>query len=112
MIEWISSDRCTGCNQCVAVCPTNVLQARGDSTPLIARADDCQSCFMCELYCKQDAIFVGGLFDAPTGVTEEQAVAHGWLGQYRKHSGWDEWADQYANEHWRMDRVFALARAS
>jgi hypothetical protein len=36
----------------------------------------------------------------------------GWLGQFRRDSGWGEWAEdpRYRNQHWRMDSVFARAR--
>ncbi|KAF0812655.1 Photosystem I iron-sulfur center [Andreprevotia sp. IGB-42] len=113
MIEWIVSDRCTGCNQCVAVCPTNVLEAASDGPPRIARQEDCQTCFMCELYCQEDAIFVGADCESAQPVDRQAVLAQGLLGQFRRDSGWDEWASdpRYANEHWRMDRVFLLARA-
>jgi NAD-dependent dihydropyrimidine dehydrogenase PreA subunit len=51
MIELVSPNRCTGCNICVAVCPTNVFDASPDGPPVIARQSSCQTCFMCELYC-------------------------------------------------------------
>jgi hypothetical protein len=36
-------------------------------------------------------------------------VASGRLGQYRKHSGWDEWSDRFPNEQWLMEAVFRRA---
>jgi hypothetical protein len=41
-------------------------------------------------------------------IDEAQAIASGSLGQYRRASGWDEYASQprYANEQWRMEGVF------
>ena len=51
MIELISAERCTACNICVSACPTNVFEAVPGGLPRIARQDDCQTCFMCELYC-------------------------------------------------------------
>ena len=56
MIELISATRCTGCNICVTACPTNVFDAVKGSIPVIARKDDCQTCFMCEVWCPEDAL--------------------------------------------------------
>lgn len=114
MIQLIVEDRCVGCNACVEVCPTNVLEAAANGAPLIARQDDCQTCFMCELYCPADAIFVDPDCDAPAPVDEASVVVSGLLGQYRRDSGWGEWAadPRYANAHWRMDGIFARARAA
>jgi hypothetical protein len=33
------------------------------------------------------------------------------LGQYRRQSGWGEWAASKPNEHWRMGEIFERARA-
>ncbi len=65
---------------------------------------------MCELYCQADALFVAPQCDHAVPVSTEEARAL--AGQFRRESGWDEWAGdpRYANEHWRMDRVFARAR--
>jgi hypothetical protein len=45
-------------------------------------------------------------------IDESQALASGTLGQYRRASGWDEYAGdpRYAKEHWRMEGVFLRAR--
>ena len=111
MIEIVDPDRCTGCDICVRVCPTNVFDASAstDGVPLIARQDDCQTCFMCELHCRADAIYVAPDCDRRVSVTAEEVVASGHLGQYRKHSGWDEWAQQFPNEQWLMETVFRRA---
>lgn len=112
MIELIYSDLCNGCGKCVAVCPTNVLAQDTQGKPLIAEQQACQTCFMCELYCSSDALYVDPDVEHlrhPDPVAVREA---GLLGQYRRDSGWDEWADDPAhrNEHWRMDGIFALAR--
>lgn len=114
MIELLVAERCTSCNICVQVCPTNVFDAVAGTHPAIARQSDCQTCFMCELYCPADALFVAPDCDGPVSVDEAEIVASGWLGQYRRDSGWGEWRGDpaHANESWRMDEVFARARAA
>jgi NAD-dependent dihydropyrimidine dehydrogenase PreA subunit len=111
MIEHVLADRCTGCGACVEVCPADVFDLNPRGLAVIARPDACQTCFMCELYCRFDALYVAPRCDARTAVPE--AVARRGAGQFRRESGWDEWAGDpaYANEHWRMDEIFARARA-
>ncbi|MEJ0028562.1 MAG: ferredoxin family protein [Rhizomicrobium sp.] len=110
MIELIVASRCTGCNACVRVCPTDVFDLSGDGPPRIARPSACQTCFMCELYCDADAVYVGPDCES-RGAVGEHAIL-GALGRYRRDSGWAEWSSDpgYSNEHWRMETVFALAR--
>lgn len=88
MIEVISDDRCTGCNICVNVCPTNVFDIRPDSIPVIARQSDCQTCFMCEVYCPYDALYVAPQATELTGVTVAELEARDIFGSYRKAIGW------------------------
>ena len=113
MITLLIADRCTGCQVCVRVCPTNVFDAVRGQPPVIARPQDCQTCFMCELNCQPDALYDDAECEAVTEVTAGQVDAAGQRGTYRRHSGWNEWAGdpRYANEHWRMDQIFARARA-
>ena len=109
MIELIVADRCTDCGACVEVCPTNVLERAPSGPPQLARVEDCQTFFMCELYCRADAIYVAPDCDRRVAITQETALDSGRLGQYRKHSGWDEWAGQFPNEQWLMETVFRRA---
>jgi NAD-dependent dihydropyrimidine dehydrogenase PreA subunit len=109
MIELILSDRCTNCNACVEVCPTNVLDPSVSGPPILARVEDCQTCFMCELHCRADAIYVAPDCDRRVAVSSEEVLASGGLGQYRKHSGWDEWAEHFPNNQWLMETVFRRA---
>jgi len=84
MIAQIITDKCNNCAQCVTVCPTFVLD-EGPQTPMIARIEACQTCYMCELYCDQDAIFVApDQFNAEPGA---DPLAH--LGVIRRDHGWD-----------------------
>ena len=114
MIECIVEARCVGCNACVEVCPTNVFEASTGAPPVIARVDDCQTCFICELYCPVDAIFVGPDCEAVEGRAASEVEASGLLGQYRRDSGWGEWSGNpaHTNEHWRMEQIFARARSA
>lgn len=88
MIEMISEKRCIGCNQCVRVCPTNVFDKTEDGIPVIARQDDCQTCFMCELYCPVDALYVAPDADGLIAEDEAELERRGLLGGYREKVGW------------------------
>ena len=114
MIDLILEERCTACGDCVAACPTNVFEPTPAGPPRIARPEACQTCFMCELYCAADALYVGPDCEATQPVDRDWLLGSGLLGQYRRDSGWGEWAGdvRYANEHWRMDSIFARARAA
>jgi len=84
MIAQILADKCNNCAQCVNVCPTFVLDD-GPRVPVIARLDACQTCYMCELHCNQDAIFVAPDQFAP----EPSADPLPHLGMIRRDHGWD-----------------------
>lgn len=88
MIELVSSERCIKCNSCVSACPDNVFDAVPGGIPVIARLDDCQTCFLCELYCPVDALYVSPLREAREEVDERQLIASGRLGSYRRALGW------------------------
>ncbi len=92
MIEVLSTSRCTQCDICVRVCPTNVFEAVLDDAPVIARQEDCQTCFQCEAYCPADAIFVAPFRQpAPAGsrwTDEADLERSGLLGLYRSRVGW------------------------
>jgi NAD-dependent dihydropyrimidine dehydrogenase PreA subunit len=92
MIELISAERCTNCNICVRVCPTDVFDRTPDGPPVIARQESCQTCFMCEAHCPDDAMYVAPMrhpaapgshhLDAP------RLLREGYFGSYRARLGW------------------------
>ncbi|MCL9635602.1 ferredoxin family protein [Bacillus zanthoxyli] len=89
MIEILSEDRCINCNLCVSVCPTNVFdRSRMGGAPSIARQSDCQTCFMCELYCPVDALYVTPLAEQTAEVDEQDVINQHLLGSYREAIGW------------------------
>ncbi|WNR45443.1 ferredoxin family protein [Paenibacillus roseipurpureus] len=88
MIELISESKCVECNLCVSVCPTNVFDRVENGIPVIARQSDCQTCFMCELYCPADALYVAPDAERPTLVSEEILDEQGLFGGYREKVGW------------------------
>lgn len=97
MIEVLSEARCTGCNICVRICPTNVFD-EGDAgaSPTLPRHSDCQTCFQCEAYCPEEAIYVAPFRErAAEGSAwrdEAQLVERGQLGLYRRLAGSPEHA--------------------
>lgn len=88
MIELLSTDKCVECNLCVKVCPTNVFEKVEGEAPIIARQSDCQTCFMCELYCPVDALYVTPFAEKTVGYDEDTLEEQGILGGYRKKVGW------------------------
>lgn len=105
MIAHIFADRCTGCNACVAACPTHVLDAGNGEVPVIARIDQCQTCYMCELYCEADAIYVDPDQHAIATITPEAALETGHVGQLRHDYGWDRVAPEekgHLSDFWRL----------
>ncbi|MFT3987902.1 4Fe-4S dicluster domain-containing protein [Aestuariivirga sp.] len=88
MIEIVSAARCTACNVCVKACPANVFQAVPGGIPVIARQQDCQTCFLCEIYCPADALYVAINPESPSGVSESEIEEAGLFGSYARALGW------------------------
>ena len=103
MIAHIFEDICNGCNACVSACPTHVLDAGIDGAPVIARLDQCQTCFMCELYCEADAIYVAPDQRVAEIIDPAEIRASGQLGKLRRDYGWDRTDEPgHLREFWRL----------
>jgi thioredoxin reductase/ferredoxin len=55
LIHSINDDRCTGCDACVAVCPTNVLDLVSNKSRVL-RFQDCIQCEACMWACPTEAL--------------------------------------------------------
>lgn len=51
----IDLNKCTGCGDCVVKCPTQAVELV-NGKPLVIRADDCNYCTECEIFCIPGAI--------------------------------------------------------
>jgi NAD-dependent dihydropyrimidine dehydrogenase PreA subunit len=105
VIELVIATRCIDCNRCVQVCPTNVFDAVPGGPPVIARQNDCQTCFLCELYCPADALYVGPDCEHADPVEERDILDTDWPEQYRRDAGWGKHRDQHPNEVWYMHEM-------
>jgi thioredoxin reductase (NADPH) len=55
LVHAINDDRCVGCDACVAVCPTNVLDLVNNKSRVL-RFQDCIQCEQCMWVCPTDAL--------------------------------------------------------
>ncbi|MGR6118231.1 4Fe-4S binding protein [Aeribacillus composti] len=90
MIQVLLEERCVKCNLCVNICPTNVFEKRKGEVPVISRQDDCQTCYMCELYCPVDALYVAPNADEAVEISEQELLTTGLVGSYRTNMGWQK----------------------
>jgi thioredoxin reductase (NADPH) len=71
LVHDINDDRCTGCDACVAVCPTNVLDLVNNKSRVL-RFADCIQCEACMFACPTEALvmFPEGAVPPPLKVPE------------------------------------------
>ncbi len=84
LVHDINDDRCTGCDACVAVCPTNVLDLV-DNKSRVLRFHDCIQCEACMWACPTEALvmFPEGSHPPPLKVPElDDAYQTAVPGQY------------------------------
>src|SRR6476659_481285 len=55
LIHSINDDRCTGCDACVTVCPTDVLELVNNKSRVL-RFGDCIQCEQCSMACPTTAL--------------------------------------------------------
>lgn len=60
-IPWVDETLCTGCGDCVALCPTECLALRGP-LPWLPRPRDCVSCTLCVAICPAEALTMTAAF--------------------------------------------------
>lgn len=53
----VDQDKCTGCGECVDVCPVEVFEMDGDKSS-VAKPDECLGCESCVEVCESEAITV------------------------------------------------------
>ncbi len=101
MIAHLIAERCTNCAACVAACPALVFDP-GEAQPVIARADACQTCYLCELACSQDALYVAPESDSHAALPFAQLLAAGLIGRIRADSGWNDPLDGGQLDDYRL----------
>ena len=71
LVHDINDDRCTGCDACVAVCPTNVLDLVANKSRVL-RFQDCIQCEACMFACPTEALvmFPEGSVPPPLKIPE------------------------------------------
>lgn len=73
--ETALAERCTGCGDCVSVCPASVLSLDADGCPVVGARDRCGYCGLCADVCMQGAIEL--IVRTRTGLALVMAVERG-----------------------------------
>ena len=59
MIQSIDQEKCTGCGTCMEICPVDTFRIEEEIQKAgIKYPEDCLTCFLCEMRCPEEAIFV------------------------------------------------------
>ena len=63
MIQEINEAKCNGCGECLDLCPMDVIRLDTDTKKAyISYPEDCITCYICELNCSSEAIYVHPIF--------------------------------------------------
>lgn len=54
----VDKDKCSGCGECISVCPGGVFEFDDDGKSEPVRPEDCQECCSCVEVCPEGAISV------------------------------------------------------
>lgn len=58
-IESINSNRCNGCGICEKTCSMDVIRIDKETRKAVIKyREDCMACFLCEMDCPAEAIYV------------------------------------------------------
>jgi len=57
VVKYIDYEKCSHCLKCWLVCPMDVYRLAGKQV-YIAYPQDCMCCYLCELECSREAIYV------------------------------------------------------
>lgn len=98
--HWIA-ERCTNCGDCVKACPALVFDQAPDR-PVIARVEACQTCYLCELACSADALYVAPEMDSAQAPPVADLIAAGLVGRIRHDSGWNDPFDAGQLDDYRL----------
>lgn len=101
MIAHLIADDCTNCGACVDACPALVFDP-GAQHPVLARVEACETCYLCELACAADALYVAPEQDSRAAPPVEELRARGLIGRIRRDSGWNEPFDAGQLDDYRL----------
>lgn len=85
MIEIIDAERCTSCDIYVSVCTSNVFDKTDEISAIAVR-----TCFLCELYCPEDALYVSPFADESQTADLSALKQVDAMGSHRRAIGWTE----------------------
>jgi NAD-dependent dihydropyrimidine dehydrogenase PreA subunit len=88
MIAHLIAERCTNCGDCVTACPALVFDP-GAETPVLARPEACETCYLCELACTSDALYVAPEADSHAAPPVADLLLAGLVGRVRRDSEWN-----------------------
>ncbi|KXF81788.1 (Fe-S)-binding protein [Enterovibrio coralii] len=72
----INTNDCTLCMGCVAVCPTDALNALGDKPGISFREQDCVQCGLCEKSCPESVITLSPGYNWDADARQTRSIIH------------------------------------